>query len=139
MGNNTPKKNRSDQTTADQTLIDGFNEHATLISGMFISGASRSRREIVATLQSRIDSSERVVAARANWLAAVEADRTLHHETQPFIAIVKRGLLAMLDGHALADFGLTLRETYIGSADARKAAAVKAKATRAARLAARAG
>ena len=40
MGINTPKKNRIDQTTAEQTLIDGFNKHAAAIPSMVINGVS---------------------------------------------------------------------------------------------------
>ena len=39
MGINTPKKNRIDQITAEQTLIDGFNKHAAAIPTMVIDGA----------------------------------------------------------------------------------------------------
>jgi hypothetical protein len=109
MGTNTPKKNRAAHTTADQTLIDGFEQHEDAIPCMVIAGVCRSTEQVVATLQSRIDVTERVLQAHATWRAAIDAERSLHEETKPFVAAVRRLLVASFGGHAtaLAAFGLT--------------------------------
>jgi hypothetical protein len=44
------------------------------------------KTDIVATLQSRIDSRKTVQSARAAWQTAVQADRTLKDKTNPFVA-----------------------------------------------------
>jgi hypothetical protein len=133
MGTNTPKKNRAAHTTADQTLIDGFEQHGDAIPCMAIAGVCRSPAEVVATLQSRIDVTERVLQAHATWRAALEAEKNLHQETKPFVAAVRRLLVAGFGGHAttLAAFGLTEPEKYVATSDERRAAPAKAKATRA--------
>ena len=63
MGNNTPKNNRIDQTTSKQSLIAGFTKHASGLTSMAILGATQTTKDIVATLQSLIDSA-RAVRAR---------------------------------------------------------------------------
>jgi hypothetical protein len=135
MGSNTPKKNRIDQTTAEQTLIDGFNKHGASIASMAIGGTTTTPKDIVATLQSRIDSAHAVLSTRATWQAAVRTDRTVRATTKTFVSGVKQGLLLAFAGKldVLADFGLTGRASPVISPEQKLAAAAKAKATRAAR------
>jgi hypothetical protein len=135
MGINTPKNNRIDQTTAEQTLIDGFNKHAAAIPSMVINGVVQATKDIVATLQSRVDSAKTVLSTRATWQAAIRTDQELRDTTKTYVSGVKQGLLvafaAQLD--TLADFGLTARAKHVATPEEKIAAAAKAKATRAAR------
>jgi hypothetical protein len=135
MGRNTPKKNRIDRTAADQTLIDGFNKHGASIASMMIGGATTTPKDIVATLQSRIDSAQAALSTRATWRTAIRTDRTVRDTTKTFVSGVKQGLLLAFAGKldVLADFGLTERASPVISPELRIAAAAKAKATRAAR------
>jgi hypothetical protein len=135
MGNNTPKPNRTTETTSEQTLSDGVTKHATAIPAIAIAGKSMTTQEIVATLQSRIDSAKAVVSTRATWQATVQSDRALRDKTKTFVSGLKQAVLAAFAGQvgALADFGLTPRKLRVSTPDQKLAAAAKAKATRAAR------
>ena len=135
MGINTPKNNRIDETAADQHLIDGFTRHAATITTMAIGGASLPTKDIIATLQSRIDSTKTVLSTRATWQTAVQADRAVRDKTKTTVSGVKQGLLVALAGHldTLADFGLTARQKHVATPEQKLAAAAKAKSTRAAR------
>ena len=135
MGNNTPKPNRTIETTSEQTLSDGVAKHATAIPAIAIAGKSMTTQEIVATLQSRIDSAKAVVSTRATWQATVQSDRALRDKTKTFVSGLKQAVLVAFAGQvgALADFGLTPRKTRVSTPDQKLAAAAKAKATRAAR------
>jgi hypothetical protein len=135
MGINTPKNNRIDQTTAEQTLIDGFHKHAAAIPSMMIAGSVRTATDIVATAQSRVDSAKVVLSTRATWQAAIQTDRARREATKRYLSGVKQGLLVAFAGQldTLADFGLTERVQHVATPDEKIAAAAKAKATRAAR------
>jgi hypothetical protein len=135
MGRNTPKENRNDEITADQTLIDGLNRNAASIPSIVIGGASVTTNDIVATLQSRVDTARAASSARATWLAAVQADRAERDKTKTFVSGLRQALLVAFVGQVdtLAQFGLTPRKPHVVSPDKKVAAAAKAKATRAAR------
>jgi hypothetical protein len=135
MGSNTPKNNRIDQTTAEQTLIDGFNKHAAAIPGMMIGGVTLAPKDIVATLQSRIDSARAALSTKATWQTAIRTDRTLRDTTKTLVSGAKQGVLLAFAGKLdmLADFGLTPRASAVRTPEQKIAAAAKARATRAAR------
>ncbi len=135
MGINTPKKNRNAQVIADQRLIDGFNKHATSMPNMMIGGVSKPTKDIVATLQSRIDSAKAALSIRATWQTTIQADHSLRDTTKTFVSGVKQCLLVAFAGHldTLADFGLTARATHVPTPEENIARTAKAKATRAAR------
>src|SRR5258708_3906148 len=40
MAGNTPKKNRTEQTVAEQNLVDGLHKHASLITSLMIGGVA---------------------------------------------------------------------------------------------------
>ncbi len=135
MGINTPNQNRADEITADQSLIDGLNKHATTIPSIMIGGASVTTKDIVATLQSRVDSAKAAASTRATWLTAVQADRAERDKTKTYVSGLRQALLVAFVGQVdtLADFGLTPRKPRVVSPEEKVAAAAKAKATRAAR------
>jgi hypothetical protein len=132
---NTPNNNRTQQTAGDQHLIDGFTHAAASITSLVIASAAVTTKDIVATLQSRIDSRKTVESARAAWQSAVQADRDLTDKTKPFVAAVRASLLASFAGNidALTKFGLTPRQKPVTTPEVKVAAAAKAKATRDAR------
>ena len=135
MGINTPKKNRIDLTTSEQTLIDGFNKHAAAIPSMVIGATLMTAQDIVATLQTRIDTARAALSTRATWQTAIRTDEATRDATKTFVSGVKQGLLVAFAGHldTLADFGLTARAQHVATPEEKLAAAAKAKATRAAR------
>ncbi len=135
MGSNTPNPNRTDEITADQNLIDGLNKHAATITVIVLGGATATTKDIVATLQSRIDSAKAASSTRAAWLAAVQADQAERDRTKTYVSGLKQALLVAFVGQVdtLADFGLTGRKPRVVTPEQKLAAAAKAKATRAAR------
>ena len=135
MGINTPKRNRIDQTTAEQTLLDGLDKHAAEIPSMVISGAMLTTKDMVATLQSRINAAKTTLSSRATWQTSIRTEQTLRDTTKTFVSGLKQGLLVAFAGQldTLADFGLTERAVHVATPEEKTAAAAKAKATRVAR------
>jgi hypothetical protein len=135
MGKNTPKNNRIVEVTAEQTLIDGFNKHASLFTSMVINGVPRTQQDIVATLQSRIDASRAVMSTRATWQTSIVTEEQLRDTTKTFVSGVRQGLIVAFGGQldTLADFGLTARKAHVATPEENIARTAKAKATREAR------
>jgi hypothetical protein len=135
MGTNTPKKNRTDQTLADQKLIDGLTKHASTITALVIGGTSLTTSEIVAKLKTLIDTANAASTTRATWQAAVKADKDARAASRAFVSGLKQALLVAFAGQidALADFGLTGRKTTVLTPEQKTAAAAKRAATRIAR------
>jgi hypothetical protein len=135
MGTNTPKKNRTDETAADQKLIDGLNKHAATITSLVIGGVTMATKDIITTLQARITASQTAQSTRATWQAAVVADHAERAKTKTFASGLRQALMVAFSGQvdALADFGLTARKAVVLTPAEKLARNAKAKATRAAR------
>jgi hypothetical protein len=135
MGINTPKRNRPDESAADQRLIDGFNKNGAVIPPILIAGTTATTNDIIATLQGRIDASRQVLSARATWQAAVQADRLEHEKTKRFVSGLRQTLLVAFDGKidTLAAFGLAPRRVHAATPEENLARTQKILATRAAR------
>jgi hypothetical protein len=135
MGNNTPKKNRTSEVTADQKLIAGLTKHAATLPSFVVAGVSTTNADVIAKLQARIAAENAVPPARATWQAAVSAARSEIAATKSVVSAVKQAVLAAFAGQvdALGDFGLTPRKARVLTPEAKVAATAKAKATRAAR------
>jgi hypothetical protein len=132
---NTPKKNRTDETAAEQKLVDGLNKHAQTITQLVIAGADMTTKDIIAHLQSRIDGANATQTTRAAWLSAVKLDKADRVKLATYVSGVKQAILVAFAGQvdALADFGLVARKPRVLTPEKKIAAAAKAKATRAAR------
>ena len=135
MGSNTPKRNRDDRLAAERTLIEGLIQHATAFPFMAISGALTANKDIVATLQARVDTAQAVQLTRASWLAAVLAEGFERARTKTFVSGLRQALLVAFGGQvdALADFGLTQHALHVRTPEEKIAVAAKSRATRAAR------
>jgi hypothetical protein len=135
MSSNVPKKNQTDQTVADQKLIDGLTKHAATLPSIVIAGTSTTTAAIVAKLQARIAAISTVQTTRATWRAAVQAERTEVAATKAFVSAVRQALLVAFTGQVdvLADFGLTPRAKHVATPAENLVRAAKSKATRAAR------
>jgi hypothetical protein len=135
MSSNVPKKNQTDQTVADQKLIDGLTKHAATLPSIVIAGTSTTTAAIVAKLQARIAAISTVQTTRATWRAAVQAERTEVAATKAFVSAVRQALLVAFTGQVdvLADFGLTARKVRVVTPEEKVAATAKRAATRAAR------
>jgi len=135
MASNEPKKNRQDQSAAEQKLIDGLNKHAQTITSLVIGGATMQTKDIITNLQALIASAGSVQSTRATWQSAVKTDRDERAKLKTFVSGLKQALLVAFAGSidTLADFGLTARKVPVRTPEQKTAAAAKAKATRAAR------
>jgi hypothetical protein len=127
--------NRSDSLAGDQKLIDGLNKHATTISTLVIGGAAYKSADIIAILQARIATANGARDARPAWLAAAKADQDERAKTKTFVSGLRQALEVAFAGSidGLADFGLAPRKPRVTTPEQKTAAALKAKATRAAR------
>ncbi len=128
--------NRSQQETADQKLIDGFNKHAATLPSIVIDGTTYKTTDVVTTLQGLVNSAKTVVSSRAVWQANILADKDERAKQKTFLSGVRQSLLVAFGGSidVLADFGLAPHKVRTPLTPAQKSAAsAKAKATRAAR------
>ena len=116
-------------------LIDGLVQNATAFPVALIDGAARTTADMIAVLQARVDSAHTVESARAEWLAAVQADRAEHDRTRTYVAGVRQLLIAAYGRQidTLADFGLTPHVQHVRTPEEKVAVAAKGAATRRAR------
>jgi hypothetical protein len=134
-----PTKNnnkRIDQRAADQALIDGLTKHAGVLATLVIGGAPHTPTELVTVLQGRIAARASAAAARAPWLAAVQAERDESDKTQSLVSGLRQAIRTAFASQVdlLADFGLKPRKAAAPRTPEEKAASVaKARATREAR------
>jgi hypothetical protein len=135
LGNNIPKKNRTDETAADQKLIDGLTKHAATITSLVIGGVTMATKDIISTLQARITASQNAESTRATWQAAVVTDHAERSKTKTFASGLRQALIVAFTGQvdALADFGLSARKAVVLTPAEKLARNAKSMATRAAR------
>jgi hypothetical protein len=131
----TKNINRTQQQAADQKLIDGLKKNEQTVPSLLIAGTSFKTADVIATLHARLATSNAAQSARAPWQTAVKADRDERKNTKTFVSGVRQALQVMFAGQIdrLADFGLTPRKAHVVTPEKKAAAALKAKATRAAR------
>ena len=130
-------------STRSRTNLHARDAHAILgilkrlgPSDTYVLGAvAYTPTELAALFQSRIDSGRKVEAKRAEWLAAVEADRALGKKVDAAYLGLREIVRQRFDNapDALADFGMTPRK--VGKLDplGHVVAAEKRRATRKAR------
>jgi hypothetical protein len=135
MPSNTPKKNRSDQSAAEQKLIEAMSKYEQTIPSFVIAGVPMTTQDIIAVVQTLIDSANCVHATRAEWQRAVKADSDHRDKLKKFTAVLRQALMVAFAGSVdtLEEFGLTPRKPAVVTREERVAAAAKAKVTRAAR------
>jgi hypothetical protein len=127
--------NRTIQLAADQKLIAGVQKYVTSTQPLTIGSQSVTPTAIVATLQSRITAGQAVVTAEAARTAAVKANLALRAQTGPFVASLRRYVVAMYEQSpdTLAYFGLTAPKVAKKNVATKATAVAKTQATRAAR------
>ena len=135
MTTNIIKKTRVNEVDALQKLADGLTQHASTAPAVVLAGVMLKPSEVVAKLQARIAQAKAVSSAAANWHSVVQTDQAAAAQLKPLLSAVKQVLLAAYSTQldVLADFGLSPRKKPVVSPATRAAAALKAKATRAAR------
>jgi hypothetical protein len=135
MASNLPKKNRTDQSVADQKLIDGLTQHASIVPPVMIDGVAFSPKDLIGVLQRRIGASESATTARATWQSLVVADAAEHATTRTIVSGLRQAMMVAFSVQVdtLAAFGLSPRKVRVLTPDQKIAAVARAKATREAR------
>jgi hypothetical protein len=129
------KINRSQDQLADQSLFDGISKSPQTFPLVMMGGKPVTPAEVTAALQARLDSNRRALSTRAAWQAAVKADLDEREKSRALVTAVRSALQAAFaeSPEMLAGYGLKPRKEAVVSPETRVAAAVKARATRAAR------
>jgi hypothetical protein len=132
---NTIASARSQQQASVQQMISGLEKHTQDLASLTIAGTTYSTADLQTTLQARLDALTYAQSKKAEWQAAVKADYAERASTKVFQAGLRQALLVAFAGSVdnLADFGLVGRKPANITPQQRVAAALKAKATRAAR------
>ena len=135
MTTHITKKARVNEINALQKLADGLTQHAATAPTVVLAGVTLKPSDVVAKLQARLVQAKAVSTAAAAWHGAVKNDLAAAGQIKPLLATAKQALLAAYASQlgVLGDFGLTPRKKAVISPATRTAAALKAKATRAAR------
>lgn len=129
------KLSRTRQRIEHQLMIEGLQKHQSVLSSVAIGGVSLTTADVVANLQTLIDSADTATSTRAAWRAAVQADRERIAKAKGFVSGLKQATRVAFAGSidALADFGLVQRKMHVPTPEQTMAATAKALATRAAR------
>jgi hypothetical protein len=135
MSTNLRKRARVNEVDALQKLADGLTQHASTAPVVVLAGVTLKPSDVVAKLQARIAQAKAVPSAAASWHSTVQTDQTAAAQLKPLLSAVKQVLIAAYSAEldVLADFGLSLPKKAVVSPATKTAAALKAKATRAAR------
>jgi hypothetical protein len=135
MSTTINKAARVNEVAALQQLVDGLTQNAATAPSVVLAGVTLKPGDIVAKIQARLAVAKAVAAAAATWHSAVQTDKAAAEQLKPLVATVKQTLIAAFSTQlvVLAEFGLTPRKKPVVSPATRTAAALKAKATRAAR------
>jgi len=134
MSTNTTSRNT--RLSQAEKLSDGMGKHENVITSLVIDGQPYAAKDIVAVLQEIITSETNAVTTRAEWRAAVAADKAERAKRKVFLSGLKQALRVAFGGQidVLTDFGLAPRKPRkVLTPQEKAAAAAKAKATRAAR------
>ena len=127
--------NRLKEQASNQALINGLTKHAATIPLILVGGQSLTNTQMVATLQGRLAHANAALSPRAAWQSAVKADQDDRTKTGALISGLRKVVSVAFAGEidTLADFGLIPPKKHVISPEKKAAAALKGKATRAAR------
>jgi hypothetical protein len=132
----TKNINRNKQQISNQKLIVGLQKHEQSLSSLVIGGTSYKTSDVIAVVQTLVNSAQTVVSSRATWQASIVADDNAQAKNKTFMSGLRQSLLVAFGSSVdvLADFGMTPHKTRAARTPEEKAeATAKAKATRAAR------
>jgi hypothetical protein len=127
--------NRTEQQTQDANVILGIQKNLLNVPTLNLAGKPITPADLEKLVQSRIDSANAIAPAKAKWTAAVQAYRTLNTQVTPVVRALRTYVINTYGptSTVLTDFGFSPPKTTVTSPEVKAAAAVKAKATRAAR------
>jgi hypothetical protein len=128
-----PTPSKTNEVASDRLLIAGLEKHLANAS-ILLNGTSYLGSDLMKRVQARQDAVNATIAARAAWLAMVQAEKEELESSQQLLNSLRRAIFTMFSSiEDLADFGLAPHKKPVLTPAARVAAAAKARATRAAR------
>ncbi len=130
-----PRKSRVEKVSRYQALVNGLEKHFARMVPLVIGGKEWKKEELIGFLEKYEGAMTAAHAAEAEYLAAVDREKTIDIETEE-IAKCLLGLVRAGFGHdveALADFGTAPFKKAVKSAEVKARAADRLRATRAAR------
>jgi hypothetical protein len=135
MATNLTKTTRVNSIDLLQKLANGYAKYSTSAPAIVVAGATLKSSDLVAKLQALIATENAVTAAAAAWHSQVTTQRAAVLQSKPLLLAIRQSLQSAYSSQldVLADFGLAPRKKAVVSPETRAAAALKAKATRAAR------
>jgi hypothetical protein len=127
--------NRINNQIADQNMLAGVKGNPQSFPLLVVDGKPVTATDAIAALEARIDSSNHVAPAKIALQEAVKTERDERAKSQALVTGLRHALQAAFADSAeeLGKYGLKPRKKPVVSPQTRVAAAVKAKATRAAR------
>ncbi len=134
MTTQTPP-NRTSTAAKDAQVILGINKDLLTMSTLPLGGQTYSPSSLAARIQSRIDATNAVAIAKANWQSAVKTYQAIDASTTVIVRELRSIVIGTFGPNSpkLSDFGFapTVRKPLTSAQKVAKAE--KAKATRAAR------
>jgi len=126
------KPTRSDR---NRTMIAGVLKHASALATITLDGQPFTQAALIKFFQDEIDTAGATLVAEGLFHKAVAAEQAAVAAGEPVFRALRAFLLNLFQGQPdiLADFGITVIARQVPSAATKAAAALKAKATRAAR------
>jgi hypothetical protein len=131
MGN-IAKPTRSDR---NRTMIAGAQKHLSATPTITLDGQTLTLAALIKFLQDEIDTAGAALVAEGTFHDAVAAEHAATAAGEPVFRALRAFVLNLFTGQTdvLADFGITVIARQVPTAATKAAAALKAKATRAAR------
>ena len=129
-----PLVNRVTQQDRDRKAIAAIRKYLATLQSILIAGVAYTPDQLIALFQKDADSADAATHARANLLAAAQAASTQRALMRPVLVGFRSFLHNQFsDPSIITEFGFTPRKPGKPSVETKATAAVKAKATRAAR------
>ncbi len=128
-------KNRTVVQALDGQVIVGIKKDLQNVSSVPLAGSAYPTATLEQLIQSRIDAANTVANARAQWLEAVAAYKSLNTKVTPLVRALRQYVVNVYgpDSTVLADFGFTPSKKKVLTPEEQVAKAEKAAATRKAR------
>jgi len=129
---NIAKPDRSDR---NRTMIAGVQKHLSGSATITLDGQPLTQAALIKVLQDEIDTAGATLVAEGTFHKAVAAEQAAVAAGEPVFRALRAFVLNLYEGQTdvLADFGVTVIARQVPTAATKAAAALKAKATRAAR------
>ncbi len=128
-------KNRTVVQAQDGQVIVGIKKDLQNVPSVPLAGSAYTTATVEQLIQSRIDAANTVANAKAQWLEAVAAYRSLNTKVTPLVRALRQYLVNVYgpDSTVLVDFGFTSSKRKVQTSEELVAKAEKAAATRKAR------